>query len=264
MEIVSIYGSFFIQFPRFTYIQVGGFECQPFKLPRYTFDSFVLTKVSRQLAHIDKRLGAKGESGVVFPVKLGYYSYKLVSDALNLELEFKRMNLQPYVARRRFDSKGYTRENLNIDSHFCHDPHIENYWENCKDEHEVRKRFWSRFTLQQIVVLRLPINTSCVLEFTEEDVLNPDFGTEIEGKPIPEIDWNKKEDDNIQTRTFNVVRRSKRWLRKLKFKEGPSMSPHETGSDSHILVQSLISTTNKIVDIAGVSKPVVEKIQPRR
>lgn len=146
MEFLSTYGIFLIQFPQFTYIWVGGFEGQPFKLPRYAFDSYVLIEVSRQLAYIDKRLGAKGESRVVFPIELGYYSCKSVSDTLNLELELKRMNLQQYVARRKFDSKGYARDNLNVDSHFFHEPQIENYWENCKDEHEVRKRLWSKFT----------------------------------------------------------------------------------------------------------------------
>lgn len=59
----------------------------------------MLIEVSRQLAYIDIRLGAKGEFRMVFPVEIGYYSCKSVSYALNLELEFKRMNLQPYVAR---------------------------------------------------------------------------------------------------------------------------------------------------------------------
>lgn len=71
MKLISIYGSFFIQFPRFTYLRVGGFEAEPFRLPRYAFDSYVLIEVSRQLAHIDKRLGEKGKSGVAFPVELG-------------------------------------------------------------------------------------------------------------------------------------------------------------------------------------------------
>lgn len=93
MEFISIYGSFFIQFPRFTYLWVGGFEGTPFNLPRYAFNNYVLIEVSRQIAHIDKRLGTKGESGVVFPVELGYYSCKSVFNALNQELEFKRMNL---------------------------------------------------------------------------------------------------------------------------------------------------------------------------
>lgn len=124
---ISIYGSFFIQFPRFTYLWVGGFEGEPFKIPRYTFASLILIEVSRQLAHVDKRLGAKHEFGVAFLIELGHYNYKFVSNAWNLELEFKKMNLQPYVARQKFDSKGYAMENLNIYEHFCHEPQLEDY-----------------------------------------------------------------------------------------------------------------------------------------
>lgn len=127
MELISIYENLFIQFPRFTYLLVGGFQGEPFKLPRYTFDNLVLIEVSRQLAHVDKRLGAKSESGVAFPIELGYYSYKSMSDALNLELEFKKMNLQPYVSRQKFDSRGYAVENLNVDEHFFHEPQLEDY-----------------------------------------------------------------------------------------------------------------------------------------
>lgn len=57
-----------------------------------------------------------------------------VSDALNLELEFKKMNLQPYIAKQKFDSRGYVVENLNVDDHFFHEPQLEYYWENYGDE----------------------------------------------------------------------------------------------------------------------------------
>lgn len=42
------------------------------------------------------------------------------------------------------------------------------------------------------------------------------------------------------------------------------MSSHESRIDSHIMVQSPVSATNEIVDVASVSKPIVEKVQPRR
>lgn len=42
------------------------------------------------------------------------------------------------------------------------------------------------------------------------------------------------------------------------------MSSHESRINSHIVVQSPIFVTSKIADVAGVSKPIVEKIQPRR
>jgi len=41
MQLISIYGSFFIQFSEFTYIRVGGFDGEPMKLPRYVFDRFI-------------------------------------------------------------------------------------------------------------------------------------------------------------------------------------------------------------------------------
>lgn len=82
--------------------------------------------------------------------------------------------------------------------------------------------------------------------------MDPEFDTEIEGKPILEIDWDKKEDDSIQTRTFNVVKRTERWLRNRKFKDGPHMSSHESRIDSHIVVQFPISSTNGVADVVGV------------
>lgn len=86
----------------------------------------------------------------------------------------------------------------------------------------------------------------------------------LKGNRFQKLTGKKREDDSIQTRTFIVVRRTKRWLRKLKYKEGPHMSSHESRIDSHIVVQSPISATNEIVDVAGVSKPIVNKIPPRR
>lgn len=127
MELVSIYWSYFIQFLRFTYIRVGGFEGEPFKLPRYAFDSYILIEVCRQLAHIDKKLGTKSKSGVAFPIELGYYSCKFVYDALNLELEFKKLNLQPYIAWHKFYSRGCVVEHLNVDVNFFHEPQLEDY-----------------------------------------------------------------------------------------------------------------------------------------
>ena len=38
MEAVQIYGCFYIQFPKFTYIRMGGYLGEPLKLPRYFLD----------------------------------------------------------------------------------------------------------------------------------------------------------------------------------------------------------------------------------
>lgn len=112
--------------------------------------------------------------------------------------------------------------------------------------------------------MKLPINISGVQEDTGEDILDPEFDIEVQRKLILEIDWNKKEDDNVQARTFNFVRIIDRWLRNQKFKKGSLISSHELRVDSHIVTQSPISSTNEIVNVAGVSSPIIEKIQPRR
>lgn len=98
-------------------------------------DSYVLIEVCRQLAYIDKKSG--GKSKVIFTVNLGHYSCASVSDALNLQLEFKRFKLQPYVVRYKFDSQTFARENLEVDNDFRHEPQLEDYWENYVDEFEV-------------------------------------------------------------------------------------------------------------------------------
>lgn len=106
VELINNYGSFFIQFNHFTYIRVGGFKGEPFRLPRYVSDYCVLIEVSRQLAYVVKANEDSSTSGI-FPIDLGHYSCKFVSDALNLELEFQRFHLKTFMKRDNFDSKGF-------------------------------------------------------------------------------------------------------------------------------------------------------------
>ena len=47
MQAIQVYGCFYIQFPRFTYIRMGGFSGEPLKLPRYYLDSIVLFEMCR-------------------------------------------------------------------------------------------------------------------------------------------------------------------------------------------------------------------------
>lgn len=98
-QLVSSYGSYFIHFPQFTFVRVGVFESEPMKLPRYALDQFVLIEICRLLGHIDKKTVGKKDSRVSFPVDLGHYICKTLSDELNLEIYFKKLNLKYYVPR---------------------------------------------------------------------------------------------------------------------------------------------------------------------
>lgn len=53
MQFISIYGIFFTQFPKFTYIWVSGYEGKPFKFPRHCLDYYLLIEVCRQVAEVD-------------------------------------------------------------------------------------------------------------------------------------------------------------------------------------------------------------------
>lgn len=41
------YDSYFIAFPKFIYLRVGGIEGEPLKLPKYSPDKYVLIKIYR-------------------------------------------------------------------------------------------------------------------------------------------------------------------------------------------------------------------------
>ncbi|XP_059075449.1 U-box domain-containing protein 33-like [Cryptomeria japonica] len=117
---------------------VRGFEGEAFKLLRFVLDRFVLIELCKQLSHIDKKSLARQDSGISFLVELGYHISHSVSDALNLEVDFKKLNLQHYVARPNFDSKGYSHAHLSLKENFTHVSKLENFWEDCGDEFEVR------------------------------------------------------------------------------------------------------------------------------
>ena len=46
-KLIQSFGSLYIQFPKFTYLRVGGFDEEPMHLPRFSFDCFILVKVAR-------------------------------------------------------------------------------------------------------------------------------------------------------------------------------------------------------------------------
>lgn len=68
-------------------------------------------------------------------------------------MDFKKLNLQYYVAHTNFDNKGYAQTHLRLRPGLSHIPQLEDFWEDCYDEFEVKKRMWSRFMVNQIVTM---------------------------------------------------------------------------------------------------------------
>lgn len=146
----------------------------------------------------------------MFPIELGHYRCKLMHDTSTLETRFSLMNLKPYRTRNYFDDKSFVAHHFRVNATFLHQPHLEDYWADCAGEFEVRKRLWSRFTLNQIITLKIPMDTRGV-ENDDEDVLDPQYTELVECVPILEIDWSKREEDDVRLRTHNVIKIIKNW-----------------------------------------------------
>ena len=85
---VKKYGSWFIQFPQFTYIRVAGSTVCPKRLPRYPPNKIVLMELARQLEHYDRMMKLKGETGITFSFGIGNDTcLNLLAFAVTEELE---------------------------------------------------------------------------------------------------------------------------------------------------------------------------------
>ena len=65
-SLISTYGSFFIQYPRFTYIHIGGFQDCPLMLPCFADDRLVLSKVCGQIGQLNKK--CRNKRSIPFPI----------------------------------------------------------------------------------------------------------------------------------------------------------------------------------------------------
>lgn len=106
----------------------------------------------------------------------------------------------------------------------------------------------------------LSMNVSGVQEEGDEEVVDPEFDEKIQGHPIPKIDWSRKGDDSIQSRTFNVIRRIDKWLKDHRFKQNlvPALKDNKFGRTG-AASQTSLPSSNVVVDIASERKQRMEK-----
>lgn len=52
--------------------------------------------------------------------------------------------LYVYDACFPFDSKGFVKNNLELGLDYYHFPTMEDFWEDCEDDFELRRRDWMR------------------------------------------------------------------------------------------------------------------------
>lgn len=87
-KMIQNYGSYFIQFSKFTCLRVRGFEDEPMKLPRYALDYFILAKVCRQLFLVINNNLPQENWESVFPIKFGSLNYSSMINASAIGCNF--------------------------------------------------------------------------------------------------------------------------------------------------------------------------------
>ena len=113
-KLIRNYGSYFIQFPKFTYLRVGGFEDELVKLPRYALDCFVLAKLCRQLFSVIKDNLPQESWESIFPIKLNSLTCNNMINALVIGSNLLGFGFGSYQGRRDFDSKEFVAHVLGL------------------------------------------------------------------------------------------------------------------------------------------------------
>lgn len=103
------------------------------------------------------------------------------------------------------------------------------------------------------------MNISDVQEDEGKEVVDPEFNEKIQGQPILEFDSDRKVDDNIQVRTFNVIRYTQRWLKDRHFGQPISAPKSRKVGWTHENSQASLSPSDIAIDVVGNEKQRTEK-----
>ena len=123
-----------------------------------------------------------------------------------------RLCFKPFTSRLDFDYTGFVRNNIKNAVSLIHSPQLEDFWANCLNEFEVRKRLWSRLTIKQITMFNVELDTYGLKDDDSEEVLDQFYMDQIEYMHIPKIDWEKREENDVYARTKDVIARTAKWI----------------------------------------------------
>ncbi|KAH9323931.1 hypothetical protein KI387_018570 [Taxus chinensis] len=100
---VSKWGCVFLQFKKFTYLQVVMYLGDPFRLPRYPGDKLILMELVRQLLDFHKFQQSKHKAAVSFPISIGRYTCSTVVKSKNVVHELQDKLKKHMKPRDGFD-----------------------------------------------------------------------------------------------------------------------------------------------------------------
>ena len=165
---------------------------------------------------------SKRSSSIFFPIEIGHYRCPSLKEAILSAKSLTRLCFKPFIPRLDFDYTGFVRNNVKNAVSLVHSPQLKDFWANCLNEFEVRKRLWSCLTIKKIIVFNVELDTYGLKDDDFEEVLDQFYMDQIEYMPIPEIDWEKREENDVYARTKDVIARTAKWI-KLKAVATPNI-----------------------------------------
>ncbi|KAH9306929.1 hypothetical protein KI387_011333, partial [Taxus chinensis] len=229
MNLISQYGAYFIQFRKFSYIRLAGYESTPLRLPMFCNDKMALIEICRQLDKLHRTCRDKKISGLHFPISLGNYTCKTALDAQNIERALVPITVHFFKPRTCFDLKKFIEQNIKIVYH--HRADTEDYWADCADDFEARRRHCGRFSLQLIQELSL-YQVPEGLQDDNSDLYSYEYENVIKHTPLEDLDWNRKERDDLAEILAPVLIRTRVWfskkIREFKRHSGESSSKDDS------------------------------------
>lgn len=97
-----------------------------------------------------------------------------------------------------------------VDKKYKHQVHIEDFWADCKNDREVRKRAHKRLTIEQMKSIG---DIYVPLEVQEDDKLLHHSYAEARLAPITEPDWSEPWNTSLDVLSESVILFSKTWLK---------------------------------------------------
>ena len=98
-----------------------------------------------------------------------------------------------------YDSKGYAVNELKLTPILGHFPALEDFWEDCEDDFEVRKRDWMQLIVRQVIDFKVDIDVTGIND-DEVSLVDPFYYEKIESRDLPPIDWSVQELKSLKER----------------------------------------------------------------
>ena len=113
MKAIQVYGYFYVQFPKFTYIKMGGYLGEPLKLPHYCLYPVILSEMCRQFVLVVESFEiCKSSSSIFFPIEIGHYRCPNLKQAMLTRKTLTHLSFKPFSPRENFDYMGFIRKNF--------------------------------------------------------------------------------------------------------------------------------------------------------